>query len=101
MKLSKCLLLMALPLTAIGCAQTSRTYYFGDVQSTPESGRATLPPPFLGADSTPPLPPGEPHLQAEPKTKSLAKSKSKSKHAQHYRHHTTHHSPHQKRYSQT
>ncbi|AUT70827.1 hypothetical protein [Paraburkholderia hospita] len=41
MKLSKCLLLMALSLSAVGHAQTSQKYYFGEGQSAPQSGRAT------------------------------------------------------------
>lgn len=42
MKLSKYLLLMALLLSAVGHAQTSQTYYFGEGQGTPQRGRATL-----------------------------------------------------------
>jgi hypothetical protein len=41
MKLSKCLLLMALSLSAVGHAQTSQTYYFGEGKGTPQSGGAT------------------------------------------------------------
>jgi len=99
MKLSKCLLLIALSLS--GChAQTSKTY-FGDGQTPPQRGRASSPPPLPKAKLIQPLPPGEPPPEAKPKAKSQAKasSKSKSKHRQHYRHHPKHHSPHQNQYA--
>jgi hypothetical protein len=35
------MLLMALSLPAVGHLQTSQKYYFGEGQSTPQSGRAT------------------------------------------------------------
>ncbi|TCG04923.1 hypothetical protein BZM27_37500 [Paraburkholderia steynii] len=41
MKLSKCLLLMGLSLSAVGHAQTSQTYYFGEGQGAPRGGRVT------------------------------------------------------------
>ncbi|WP_180736910.1 hypothetical protein [Paraburkholderia sp. PGU19] len=48
MKLSKCLLLIALSLS--GChAQSSKTY-FGDGQTPPQHGRASSPPPLPGAE---------------------------------------------------
>jgi hypothetical protein len=72
MKLSKCLLLVALLLSAAGHAQTSQAYYFGEGQSAPQRGRATSSSPLAGAEST-----GR----------------------QHHRHHTTRHSSHQSQYS--
>ena len=72
MKLSKCLLLVALLLSAAGHAQTSQTYYFGEGQGAPQRGRATSSPPRAGAEST---------------------------RRPHHHHHTTRHSPHQNQYS--
>jgi hypothetical protein len=70
--LSKCLLLVALVLSAAGHAQASQTYYFGEGESAPQRGRATSPPPRAGA---------------EPNSR------------QHHRRYTTRHSSHQAPYS--
>ena len=72
MKLSKCLLLVVLLLSAAGHAQTSQTYYFGEGQGAPQRGRATSSPPLAGAESI-----GR----------------------QHRHHHMTRHSPHLNQYS--
>jgi hypothetical protein len=73
MKLSKCLSLVALLLSAASHAQTSQTFYFGEGQGAPQRGRATSSPPLAGAEP--------------------------SRRQQHHHHHTTRHSPHQNQYS--
>ncbi|WP_043283739.1 hypothetical protein [Paraburkholderia oxyphila] len=83
MKLSKCLLLMALALSATGYAQTSQTYHFGEGQSGFGEGQST--PQREHASSTPP------HTAAKPK--------SKPKHKPQHRRHTQGRSPLQDSYS--
>ncbi|HKT94927.1 MAG TPA: hypothetical protein VJS30_00130 [Paraburkholderia sp.] len=92
MKLSKCLLLMALSLPAAGHAQTSQTFHFGEGQSSLGEGQST---PQRGhANSAPARPAGD-STQPQPE----ARSKSKSRHRQHHRGHTTGRSPLQDPYS--
>lgn len=87
MKLSKCLLWMALSLSAAAHAQTSQTYYFGEGQTGFGEGRSK------------PQRAGEAHTQAHRQTHTQAHSQAKPKHKSHHRRHTTGNTPLQNPYS--